>query len=184
MNLYFRVLWVLIASFFRPHVTDVLQGGVLRCRVLPNDLDTNGHMNNSRYLTIMDLGRFDLVLRTGLMHMMLKQKSVPILSAAKIRYRLPLNPFQPFDLHTRIICWDEKWFYIEQRFVIITGEKKGAVAAIALVKGSFFNQQTKNTVPTEDVLRHLHWSGPSPAFPSHIVKWQEAEEALKQVTAA
>ena len=30
-------------------------------RVWPNDLDTNAHMNNGRYLTLMDLGRFDLM---------------------------------------------------------------------------------------------------------------------------
>ncbi len=184
MNLYFRVLWVLIASFFRPRITNILIGDRLRFRVLPNDLDTNWHMNNSRYLTIMDLGRFDMVLRSGMMRVMLQQKSVPILSAAQIRYRLPLNPFQPYDLHTRILCWDERWFYIEQRFVLVDGPKKGAVAAIALVKGSFFNQKTQKTVPSQAVLDILGWKNPSPNVPDYVQEWIKAEDALKRVTAA
>ena len=39
----------------------------LPLRVLPNDLDTNLHLNNGRYLTLMDLGRVDLMLRMGVM---------------------------------------------------------------------------------------------------------------------
>lgn len=183
MNLYFRVLWVLLASFFKARIANILDGSHIAFRVLPNDLDTNGHMNNSRYLTIMDLGRFDLVLRSGLMKVMMAQKNVPILSAAQIRYRLPLNPFQPYELHTHILCWDEKWFYIEQRFIITSGHKAGAVAAIALVKGSFYDTRTKNTVPTQHVLDAVNYPHESPIFPNHVTQWLQAEEALRAVTA-
>ena len=34
-------------------------------RVAPTDLDLLGHMNNGRYLTIMDLARLDLMTRSG-----------------------------------------------------------------------------------------------------------------------
>ena len=34
-------------------------------RVLPNNLDINGHMNNGRYLTIVDLALFTLFIRSG-----------------------------------------------------------------------------------------------------------------------
>lgn len=182
MNLYLRTLLVFLSSFFKETIRDILEPSILRLRVFPNDLDFNGHMNNGRYLTIMDLGRFDLVLRTGLMKLMLRQKSVPILASAKIRYRQPLLPFQPYDLETRIICWDEKWAYLEQRFVIVDGPKKGAVAAIAIVKGSFFDKRAGKTVPTCDLMQAIGHDKPSPEFPSHIRKWQEAEEALRDIT--
>ena len=45
-------------------------------RVWPNDLDTNAHMNNGRYLTLMDLGRFDLMTQCGLVGTVLKKKVV------------------------------------------------------------------------------------------------------------
>ena len=182
MNLYIRVLLVFIRSFLGPRIYGIFDGSRLRLRVLPNDLDFNGHMNNGRYLTIMDLGRFDLILRNGLMALMLKQKSVPILGAVKIRYRLPLMPFQPFDLETRVVAWDEKWIFIEQRFVIVSGEKAGAVAAIAVLKGSFYDKRRKQTVPTAELLTALKWTGAPPELPPHIRKWQEAEDLLREIT--
>lgn len=183
MNLIFRVLWVIIASFFRPKIEHVLTPSRLTLRVWPNDLDTNFHMNNGRYLTIMDLGRFDLILRTGLFQLMLRQRSVPILAAATIRYRLPLDPWQKFHLDTRVVCWDTKWIFIEQQFIYAEGPKADAVAAIGLVKGSFWDKTTKATVPTQKLLDILSINDHSPPFPPHITAWLVADEALRAVTA-
>jgi acyl-CoA thioesterase FadM len=182
MNLYFRVFLVILKALCSKGIKGLLDPSVVRFRVLPNDLDFNGHMNNGRYLTIMDLGRFDLIMRNGMMKFMLQHKGVPILGAAKIRYRLPLMPFQKFDLETRIICWDERWAFMEQRFIIVDGSKKGAVAAIAIVKGSFYDKRRKALMPPSEPLVHLGWNQPSPVMPLHIQKWQEAEDALKMVT--
>ena len=183
MNLYFRVLWVLIASFFKPKISSILDTSILKFRVLPNDLDFNMHMNNGRYLTIMDLGRFDLTLRAGLLQTMLRQKSVPILGSSTIRYRLPLMPFQTYELHTRLITWDEKWAYMEQRFIIADqGPKHGAIAAYALVKGSFFDQRNKKMIPTSEVLSLSGLSVETPPVPAHIEEWQKTEELLRDVT--
>ena len=183
MNLYFRVVWVLISSFFKPKILSILETSVLKFKVLPNDLDFNMHMNNGRYLTVMDLGRFDLVMRAGLMKIMLKQKSVPILGSATIRYRLPLMPFQSYELHTRIVSWDDKWAYMEQKFVIADkGPKHGAVAAVALVKGSFYDQKNKRTVPTNEVLAMAGLDVIAPEMPVHIIEWQKSENFLRDVT--
>ena len=46
----------------------------LAFRVSPGDIDVNRHMNNGRYLTIMDLGRIDVLIRTGLWREMNRQK--------------------------------------------------------------------------------------------------------------
>ena len=103
MNLIFRALWVFILSFFRRRLRLPEEESVLDMHVWPTDLDTNFHMNNGRYLTIMDLGRLDMILRSGLLKMAMKQKAVPILSSATIRYRLSLDPFQPYKLVSKII---------------------------------------------------------------------------------
>jgi acyl-CoA thioesterase FadM len=179
MNLLFRMLFVFISSFFKPRIHTLTDETSLRLSVLPNDLDINGHMNNGRYFTIMDLGRFDLVLRTGLMKLMMREKSVPVLGSAKIRFRLPLMPFQEFDLKTRIIAWDEKWVYIEQKFVIVSGQKKDAIAAIAILKGSFYSQSKNKTVPTAELLHLINHDEPSPEMPDYLTKWIESEEMLK-----
>lgn len=184
MNLFFRLIIVLIKSLLRPKI-DILEPSTLRFRVLPNDLDTNIHMNNGRYLTIMDLGRVDMIIRNGLMGAVIKNKYAPVLSAVKMRFRIPLLPFQKYDLQTRILCWDDKWAYMEQRFIIAEGKKAGAVAAIGLLKGSFYDPKTKTTVPNDVMIGKLSHSAQknSPDFPDYVLKWIEAEEALRAITA-
>lgn len=183
MNLYFRLLFMVIASFFKPRVDDALSESTLQFHVLPTDLDLNGHMNNGRYLTIMDLGRMDFVLRVGLAGYVMRNKYLPVLSAAQMRYRLPLLPFQKYTLTTRILCWDEKWFYMEQRFIINGGKKDGAVAAIGLLKGSFFSKAKRATAPVDEIVQAIGQPIDSPAFPAYITEWAKAEEALREITA-
>ncbi|MEM7680059.1 MAG: thioesterase family protein [Pseudomonadota bacterium] len=185
MNLYFRLLLVIIKSLFGAKL-DVLGTSVLSFRVLPNDLDTNVHMNNGRYLTIMDLGRLNMIIRNGLAKEFVKYKYAPVLSAVQARYRIPLMPFQRYELHSRIVCWDKKWAYMEQRFIIVDGPKAGAVAAIGLLKGSFFDPKTKSVIPTDEIIARLPEAQQknSPEFPDYVLKSIEAEEALRQMTAA
>ena len=183
MNLIFRLIKTVLLAFFRERLDSLFAPSILHFRVWPNDLDTNFHMNNGRYLTVMDLGRFDLVLRNGLMKFMFAHKSVPVLAAATIRYRLSLEPFQKYRLESRVVCWDKKWIYMEQRFILIGGDKDEAVAAIALVKGGFLNKTQKKMVTVGDVIDEVGHGEDSPPFPQHVKEWADAENALRDVTA-
>ncbi len=183
MNLYIRLFYMLIASFFKKKVGRALEETSLNFHVLPNDLDLNGHMNNGRYLTIMDIGRMDFVLRIRLAAYVIQNKYIPVLSSASMRYRLPLLPFQKYALKTRIVCWDDKWVFMEHRFVISGGKKAGAVAAIGLVKGSFYSKKTRAPIPTGDIMAAIGLTEHSPAIPAYIAKWQESEDVLRAETA-
>ncbi|MBU6234771.1 MAG: acyl-CoA thioesterase [Alphaproteobacteria bacterium] len=183
MNLWLRLLWLILTAPFRPRLVLPQDVSRLRLRVWPNDLDTNLHMNNGRYFTVMDLGRMDLIFRTGSWAVIRKRMWAPVLGAAKIRYRMPLDVFQPFDLETRVLCWDDQWFFFEQRFVLVDGPKAGAVAAIAILRGGFYDSAAKRPVPSAEALEILGISGPSPVEPAHITEWKRAEAALKDVTA-
>jgi acyl-CoA thioesterase FadM len=183
MNLYLRVLIVLFRAWCGERITDITKPFCVRLRVYPNDLDSNLHMNNGRYLTVMDLGRLNLILRTGLWRLITKKKYAPVLAAAQIRYRLPLMPFHLFDLETHVLCWDEKWIFMEQRFLHVKGPKAGVVAAIALVKGSFYDPECKATVPTSEILDAMGHNQDSPSMPAYLADWIHAEDALRDVTA-
>lgn len=185
MNLYWRLFLTIWAAWRAgAAVRDLTAPMTLRLRVYPNDLDFNGHMNNGRYLSLMDLGRLHLVMRMGLLRMVMRQKLAPTLAAVQMRYRMQLLPFQPFDLQTRILCWDEKWIYMEQRFVYVRGPKAGAVAAIGLVKGAFYDRRIKTTLPTAVLLAGLGMEGAqSPDFPAYLQDWVRAEDSLRAVTA-
>ena len=65
MNLFLRLIRVLLTIRSRGQLAP-FEDSVLTFRVWPGDLDLNVHMNNGRYLTVMDLGRLDLMARTGL----------------------------------------------------------------------------------------------------------------------
>lgn len=183
MNLYLRVLIVILRAIFGQKMTDITMPQLVRLRVYPNDLDSNLHMNNGRYLTVMDLGRLNLILRTGLWRVVMEKKLAPVLGSVQMRFRLPLQPFQLFDLETRVLCWDDKWIYMEQRFLYVKGVKAGAVAAIGLVKGSFYDPATKTTMPSAGVLAAGQFTQVSPPFPDYLQDWIKAEESLRAVTA-
>lgn len=117
MNLFLRLIWVLIRAKYKPHLQP-LDRSIAQFRVWPLDLDLNRHMNNGRYLTIMDLGRLDLLARTGLARIAYSKKWMPIVGFATVRFRRPLHLLQTYELHTWLAHWDDKWFYIRQEFRI------------------------------------------------------------------
>lgn len=139
--------------------------------MLPTDLDANLHMNNGRYLSIMDLGRLDLTVRNGLLRATLGRGWRPVVGSIVIRYRRSLDPLQRYDLRTRAVCWDEKWIYLEQRF-----ERDGELAAIGLVKALFIGKG--GTVPTRDVFATVGFAGDSPPMPEAIELWRRSEASL------
>ncbi len=134
MNLYFRLIRLLIAYVFsgkqNSQITDKL---TLTSRVWLNDIDFNGHMNNGRYLTIMDLGRLQLVTQLGLVKRIFKQHLHPVAAGVSIVYLKSLKPFERFTLTTQVIYWDADWFYVKQDFYT----SQNALSSSALVRVAF-----------------------------------------------
>lgn len=129
MNLWFRIV-ALLWRMRRAERADIGEEVALEMRVLPSDLDLLAHMNNGRYLSLMDLGRLALMMRTGIGRAARRNGWFPLVRRVSIAYLHPLHPFQRFRLATRALSWDDKWFYLEQRF--IAGER---VCARAYVQG-------------------------------------------------
>lgn len=166
MNLLLRLLWKLATLRFRPDLGP-FEISVLRFRVWPNDLDLNVHMNNGRYLSVMDLGRFDLSFRTGLGRAMLRHRWRPLVGAVTLRYRRSLDPFEAYELHTRLLGWDAKWFYLEQRFV-----KDGQLCAEGVVRALFKGRA--GNVPTAEVAAMIGADPESPELPEAVRTWIES----------
>ena len=142
-------------------------------RVLPNDLDLNMHLNNGRYLTIMDLGRIDLIVRAGLLPSLIRNRWLPVIGGTLIRYRFSLRPFERFDLTTRIVGWDEKWFQIEQKF-----EARNGTAAVALSKAVI--RQGARTVSPAEVLHSIGIDRRVPPCSEAVRQWLAAEQLLHE----
>lgn len=146
MSLIFRMLYLLIASFFKPRLPIIRPNNSLTMRVLPNDLDLNIHMNNGRYLTICDLSRVDMFIRTGLAKTMVKKKWQPMIAEHTMIYKKPLKPFQKYEVKMEIVDWDEKFFIMTHTFIV--GER---VVAQGTSRGAVVSKN--GVVPPEEVIK-------------------------------
>lgn len=168
MNLIFRLIRVLLASLWRAPLA-LFEESVVHFRVWPNDLDFNLHMNNGRYLTLMDLGRLDLMARQGIFKLLLQNRWQPLVAAQTMVYRRALKPFQRYSLHSRVVCWDDKFVYLEQRFQV--GDQ---LAASAIVKAAV--RGAGRTLRPRELLKAIGQERRSPPMPPAIKAWALAEE--------
>ncbi len=122
MNLIFRLIAVLVASFFKPRLPVEKPTNSLILRVLPNDIDINLHMNNGRYLTICDLTRVDMFIRSGLSKTMIKtminEKWMPVISEHTMKYKKALKTFQKYEVKMEVTGWNDRSFQMLHTFVV------------------------------------------------------------------
>lgn len=183
MNLWLRLFWVLLAARFGKGLALPEGRSVLDFRVWLHDLDTSLHMNNGRYLTLMDLGRLDMMARGGLLRAVFRQGWTPIASSIKIRYRREMRLFDRFRLETRLAAWDREYVVMEQVFILETGPKAGQVAAHALFKGGLYDREAKAFVPVERLMAEVGIAPESPALTPEIEAFLTADDALKRANA-
>lgn len=135
-------------------------------RVWPNDIDLNLHMNNARYLNVMDYARTHLLARTRLLERIIRSRWQPLVGAVWMTYRRSLPLFSVFSIASRLVCWDDRWFYIEQTF---TGRE--GMAAIGWVKGAL--RDAHGSVVPQKALESIAPGVVSPPIPESIATWNE-----------
>ncbi len=87
MHLFFRTILMFLRRRSPLDFTDVSR---LEMRVLPTDIDLAGHMNNGFYLSVMDLGRFDLLIRSGVWPKLRRAGFAPVMAnAVRVLCTLP-----------------------------------------------------------------------------------------------
>lgn len=170
MKLLIRFFLLLITASRRSRC-GVLDSCISTLRVYPNDLDVNGHVNNGVYLTYADLGRIDLLLRSGYFGRVFKQGWYPVVVAQTIRFYKSLKLFQRFTIETQVIGWDEKNVLMQQRF-----ECGGHLIALAVINVRFLSRKG-GSVATADLLEFLGINEAdlvSAPLPQWIEQWRDA----------
>ncbi|PIQ86997.1 MAG: thioesterase [Candidatus Omnitrophica bacterium CG11_big_fil_rev_8_21_14_0_20_45_26] len=167
MNLYWRLFMIRLKAWLGKKLKPMDESRI-RLRIYPNDLDTYFHVNNGRYLTLMDLGRMDLFMRAGILGKMKPKRWRFFLGSSTIRFRRSLKMFQSFELRTRIVCWTDKWLLVEQKFI-----RHESVVAAGYIKGVFYG--AKGSISMEEALGVIQPGQISPPVPESIAWWLKSE---------
>ena len=166
MNLFLRLLLLVLTSWLRPSCPPL---GPCRKRfiVWPPDLDVLWHVNNGVYLSMLDVARVDLMLRSGVGSELRRRGWYPVVVAETIRFRRSLRLFQRFQVETTIIGWDEKAILVQHHFR--RGEELVADAVVRLR----FLKRKGGSVTSAELLRVLGIADLSPELPSWVAAWSE-----------
>jgi len=164
MNLFLRLLLLFLTAPFRPRC-ELFEPARKRFLVWPPDLDVLLHVNNGVYLSMLDVARVDLLLRSGLATKLRQHGLYPVVAAETIRFRRSLQLFQAFEVETAILGWDDKAFIIQHRF--LRGEE---LVAEAVVRSRFLRRKG-GTVSSRELLELVGRREPSPTLPAWIEAW-------------
>lgn len=171
MNLIWRtllVLWSARRRYRREGAIDPLSVGRIRLRTLPTDLDLARHMNNGRYLSLFDLGRFDLLVRAGLWDLMRDRGWYAVVANSTISYRKSLHLWERFTVESRVIAADSRAVYMEHRAVV-----DGEVYARTLVRARFL-RRAGGVLPMEEFLAALGQDAASLPEPEEwMLRWAD-----------
>ncbi|BFM18160.1 hypothetical protein R50073_43430 [Maricurvus nonylphenolicus] len=116
MNLYFRMLRMLLRQLWQPKMQSMTEPRVMHFRTWPFDCDFNLHLTNSRFIALIDVCRFDFFMGTGLRLGILKNRYKVIVNSLEITFIKEIPPLRKFSVQTKFMGWDKKYFYFESRF--------------------------------------------------------------------
>lgn len=137
---------------------------------LPWDLDLWNELNNGRTLTIYDLGRIPLAIRTGLIALLQHKSWGLTIAGTVIRYRRRVRLFDRVEIQSRLIGWDKRFLYIEQSM----WNARGDCTSQAILRSALTDGQ--GIVTTDRVAAALEIDQISPVMPDWVMAWIAAED--------
>lgn len=151
-------------DLFDTHVTPTL--------CWPWDLDGWGELNNGRSLTLYDLGRFPVFIRTGIGKVLIRKRWGMTMAGAAAMWRRRVRLLDLIEIHSRLIGWDRRFLYIEQ---CMWKPGKGEAASSVIYRAAVTDRN--GIVAPEKVLAEMGVNTPSPPLPDWVCRWTDAEAA-------
>lgn len=145
---------------FDPHVS------THRC--WPWDLDPWIELNNGRTLTLYDLGRLPMAVRNGMIATMKEQGWNITVAGNTVRYRRRIRAFQKFTMVSRLLGWDQRFFYMDQSIW-----RAGECCNQIMVRGAITSDA--GIVPPRQLFEAAGLSPDSPALPDWVTAWIKAD---------
>lgn len=170
MHMFFRTLWHYLFVGPRGRRLSIDAVSRSRFRVWPTDLDLLRHMNNGKYLSIMDIARYDLMQRNGVLEVFSRERWYPVVVGQTISYRKSLNPWQRFWIESRIMGFDAQAVYLEQRFVRHDARRRPEIYARAIVRSRIL-RRAGGVVPIDEVAEKCGADRAGFSVPQEILDW-------------
>ena len=101
----------------------------LTCR--PADIDPWGELNNGRTLTLYDLGRVPLAVRTGLVAALRRNGWGLTVAGASVRYRRRVRAFERVEIRSAYVGRDPRFLYVHQAMF-----REGEAVSSVLIRGA------------------------------------------------
>lgn len=144
-------------------------------RIWPIDLDPWRELNNGRTLTLYDLGRIPLALRTGLVEVMRREKWGLTVAGNTTRYRRRVRLFDKVTMKTRLLGWDERFVYMSQSMW-----RDGECTSHMLLRAAIVDagKGRSGIVPPAQMAAMFDLPETSPPLPAWVDAWR-AGDALR-----
>lgn len=117
------------AELLRRPLTPI-EPAVLEGRAWPWLCDYMMHINNAEYLALMDFGRTQYFVRTGLLKPMKEHGFSGVVAGTQVTYRRSIDLMKRFRMETRLLYFDDRWYYHDQ----VVYNDQGELAVRALVR--------------------------------------------------
>ena len=164
-----RLIRVVIKSQFQEKLSfDNDDTDKINLIVLPQDIDPFMELNNGRYVTLLDLGRYSLGARVNMGSFLKRNKWSLTIVGTYNEYRHRLRLFQRFILQTKILGYDEKWFYFFQKV-----ERNGKTHMASVVKFAYTSK--KGLVLPKEVVSAMGINYEPNSLPSWINELTEQQ---------
>lgn len=135
------------------------------------DCDMNIHVNTARYLVYMELARFDMSIRSGIFQYCIRKRIKAIVMGTKITYRREIKPLQKFQVHTRIVAYDDRFLYFDQQLKSTRG-----IHAQGYMRGAFHTKD--GFMHPAEFLKALNIEFQNAELPPDLKVWIEAEDLV------
>jgi hypothetical protein len=139
------------------------------------DVDVTRMMAHA-YTRAMALGRYQSVFASEFRHVALAHAWFPMTIAESTSLLKPIKAFERFTVTSRIVCWTDHRFYLEQRFLV-----RGELRARSMVEGLVFGPRGK--LRPDEVFARIGYAGESPPVPDEVALWVRSREHLRAAKA-
>jgi YbgC/YbaW family acyl-CoA thioester hydrolase len=150
----------------RPGIGNVAEWTSERFRVGLTDIDLFRHLNHARYLNYMEVARWGLMARSGFLRLSIRRGWIAPLRAVQVEYYRPLTLGRRFEIRTRFVRFEERWFHIVHR--VFSADKE---MARALIRGTV--RKGRENVAPDEYLAPLGFHPADARIPDDVAEWVE-----------